>query len=220
MTDVEIEQQGNSEAGAAATGGHNYKCTRCNIHHMGSGMHAGDYTIIQDSFIHDLNYTEGAHGAGIGMGQGHGSNSKFVHNNVQCNRLPGQPGTCSSAMSIYGESKVVDGVTVYVKNILVEKNLFNTTGAYCLHAASTVGRNIQFINNRFGKKFNEGCAAYGPVRDFFFPHDPVAGDIKRPDCPPEAASSTSPKCNKDNKWEGNMWEDGTGEVKTGTELTP
>lgn len=216
MTDVEIEQEGVADAGGAAAGGAHYSCKRCDIHHTGSGLHGGDYTLIQDSYIHDLNYTEGAHGAGIGMGQGHGSNSKLLHNNIQCNRLPGQPGTCSSALSIYAESKVVDGKTIYPHDILIQNNLFNTTGAYCVHATDSEGTNIKFIDNRFGKKFNSGCAAYGPVRSFYYPHDSVAGDSKRPAC--ENPRSTSPQCAYGDEWSGNMWQDGSGEVKTGTEL--
>jgi hypothetical protein len=159
LEDVEIEQEGNNDADQAAIGGHNYTCTRCNVHHTGSGIHVGNNTVIKDSYTHDFNYTQDAHGAGIGAGQGNGNGAQIIHNNIQCNRLPGQPTICSSALSLYDEPTI--------DNVLVKNNLFNTTGGYCVYGGGSNGTNIRFIDNYFGKKFNPECAVYGPVAVFY-----------------------------------------------------
>lgn len=160
LTDVEIEDEGNPNAFLTAVAGHNFTCTRCNIHHTGSGIHIGNNAIIRDSYTHDFNYTDEAHGAGIGAGQGHGNNAQVIHNNVQCSRLPGQPPICSSALSLYNEPTI--------DNVLVMNNLFNTSGAYCVYAGGSGGTNIRFIDNLFGKKFHSTCAGYGPVAIFYY----------------------------------------------------
>jgi hypothetical protein len=182
LTDVEIEDKGNPNAELAAIGGHHFSCTRCNVHHTGTGIHFGDYSVVRDSYTHDFNYTPEAHGSGVAAGQGTGSNSQIIHNNIQCNRLAGQPTICSSALSIYPESNQQGGT---VHSVRVEKNLFNTTGAYCVYAGGLPATNIDFIDNYFGKKFTNKCAGYGPVASY------------------ESAGG---------KWINNVWADGSGPV--------
>lgn len=182
LIDVEIEDQGNPQASKAAIGGHNFSCTRCNVHHTGTGIHFGDNSVVRDSYTHDFNYTPEAHGSGVAAGQGTGSNAKIIHNNIQCNRLAGQPTICSSALSIYPETNQQGGT---VHNVLVEKNLFNTTGAYCVYAGGLPATNIDFIDNHFGKKFTKNCAGYGPVASY------------------QSAGG---------KWINNVWADGSGPV--------
>lgn len=164
LIDVEVEQEGypSGSAGVAISGS-NWSCLRCDAHHTVSGMHFGDNTHIRDSYTHDFYWQDGSHGAGIGTGQDHGSNSTIIHNNIQCNRVNGPP-ICSSALSIYPEDDNGDGITL--SNVQVEKNLFNATGAYCVYAVSIPGSNINFRDNYFGKKFYSGCAGYGPVTGY------------------------------------------------------
>lgn len=195
LIDVEIEREGQADAYQGAVGGHNFTCLRCHVHHTGTGIHVGDNSVVQDSYIHDFNYTDGAHGAGIGMGQNRGYNSKVLHNNIQCNRLPGQIQICSSALSIYDEPKI--------DNVLVKNNLFNTTGGYCTYSGGVNGTNIRYIDNVFGKKFYSGCGEYGPVAYYYPPTDNLTCDEPR---------ETSPKCNYGNEWRGNKWQDGSGAV--------
>lgn len=182
LRDVEIEQEGVQDITNAAVAGHNYSCLRCNVHHTLSGMHFGNNTTIRDSYTHDFQWRDEAHGAGIGTGQDHGTNSSIIHNNIQCNRISGPP-ICSSALSIYPEDDNGDGITVH--NVQVEKNLFNATGAYCVYAVSIAGSNINFIDNYFGKKFYPECAGYGPVTGY----GPAGG-----------------------QWINNVWADGSGPV--------
>jgi hypothetical protein len=159
LIDVEIEESDNPEPVFAAVAGHNYGCLRCDVHHTGTGIHVGNNAVIEDSYTHDFIYTDGAHGAGIGMGQGHGNNSKVIHNNIQCNRLAGQTQICSSALSLYDEPTL--------DNVLVQNNLLNTVGGYCTYGGGTNGTNIRYLDNRFGKKFHPDCGGYGPVAVFY-----------------------------------------------------
>lgn len=185
LRDVEIEQEGVEDIGGAAAGGHNYSCIRCNVHHTVTGLHFGDNNTIRDSYVHDFQWREGSHGSGIAAGQGHGSNSLIIHNNIQCNRVSGST-ICSSAMSIYPEGPEPgdpDGVTVH--NVRVEKNLFNTSGSYCVYAGGLPATNIDFVDNYFGKKFYNTCAFYGPVTSY----QPEGG-----------------------QWVNNIWADGSGPV--------
>ncbi|HVI69414.1 MAG TPA: hypothetical protein VM581_03055 [Magnetospirillaceae bacterium] len=182
LIDVEIEQTDVVDINSAAIAGHNYTCLRCNVHDTLSGMHFGDNTTIRDSYTHDFQWRDEAHGAGIGTGQDHGSNSFIIHNNIQCNRISGPP-ICSSALSIYPEDDNGDGITIH--NVQVEKNQFNATGAYCVYAVSIPGSNINFIDNYFGKKFYPYCAGYGPVAGYDYP-----GGL----------------------WLNNVWADGSGPV--------
>ncbi|HZM64298.1 MAG TPA: hypothetical protein VFB59_04155 [Candidatus Saccharimonadales bacterium] len=83
----------------AAISGHDFTCRRCNIHNTVTGAHPGNNALIVDSFLHDFqietdtndqNAPLKSHGAAIGEGQNNGYGSKIIHNNLQCNRLPGQ----------------------------------------------------------------------------------------------------------------------------------
>lgn len=159
LIDVEVEEATNMNPDRAAIGGHNFSCLRCDVHHTGTGIHVGNNATVTDSWTHDFIMTPGAHGAGMGEGQGHGNNSKIIHNNIECNRLPGQEQVCSSALSLYDEPTL--------DNVLVQNNLFNTVGGYCTYGGGADGTNIRYIDNRFGKKYHSGCGQYGPVAAFF-----------------------------------------------------
>lgn len=159
LIDVEIEDAGNLNPDRAPLGGHNFSCLRCDVHHTGTGIHVGNNSTVTDSRTHDFIMTPGAHGAGMGEGQGHGNNSKIIHNNIECNRLPGQEQVCSSALSLYDEPTL--------DNVLVKNNLFNTVGGYCTYGGGADGTNIKYIDNYFGKKYFSICGQYGPVAAFF-----------------------------------------------------
>src|SRR5262249_23164185 len=122
-------------------------------------MHLGNNSVVQDSYMHDFDYTAGDHGAGMGEGQGSGFHSRIIHNNIQCNRLAGQTQTCSSALSLYDEPTLDD--------VLVQNNLFNTYDGYCTYGGGPHGTNIRYIGNVFGQKFHSGCGYYGPVAAFY-----------------------------------------------------
>jgi hypothetical protein len=157
LTDVEIDGGGNADNGQAAIGNDNYTCVRCHIHGTGRGANLGRNVTIQDSYLHDWVYINGAHQTAIGSNGGSGF--RIIHNNLICNS--GGPG-CSAALSFYGDFAPVN-------DVLVQNNLLNTNGAYCTFAGSTTakpfprGTNIRYIDNLFGKMYNKGCGLYGPV---------------------------------------------------------
>ncbi len=159
MIDVEIEEADNKSPDRSAIGGANFSCLRCDVHHTGTGIHVGDNASVVDSWTHDFVMTPGSHGAGIGEGQGQGNHSRIIHNNIQCNRLPGQQQVCSSALSLYDEPTLND--------VLVQNNLFNAIDGYCTYGGGPQGTNIRYIDNLFGKKFHSGCGSYGPVTAFY-----------------------------------------------------
>lgn len=227
FTDVEIENcysatdcttvnpNMNYDNDTAAITGHQFTCLRCHIHNTVTGIHPGDYAEVRDSYMHDFqiepdtndqNAPDRNHGAGIGMGQNNGHHSKIIHNNIQCNRLPGQYQQCSSALSLYDEPRLDD--------VLVQNNLFNAKNGYCVYGGGANGTNIRFIDNYFGKKFNPYCGGNtGPisVAFFYFPNDFVStngGDDGGCTFP----EATSPKCNRGNVWQGNKWQDGSGDA--------
>jgi hypothetical protein len=182
LRDVEIDGGGSVDPnGRAAIGNDDYTCVRCNVHGTGRGANLGDNVTIQDSYLHDWVYVNGAHQTAIGSNGG--SNFRIVHNNLICNS--GGPG-CSAALSLYGDFAPI-------KNVLIQNNLFNTNGAYCTYGGSTTakpyprGTSIRYIDNLFGKKYNEGCGLYGPVATWEY----YEGNV----------------------WSGNRWQDGSGEVK-------
>jgi len=146
------------------------------------------------------------HGTGIGMGQNNGHHSHIIHNNIQCNRLPGQFNQCSSALSIYDEPRIED---VEVKN-----NLFNASNGFCVYGGGSNGMDIRFIDNYFGSKFNPWCGGQDDnisVAFFYFPNDFVSkngGDDGGCTFP----LATSPKCNRGNVWQGNKWQNGAGDA--------
>ena len=160
LRDVEIDgsPHGIDPDGQAAIGSDDYTCIRCDIHHTGRGANLGENVHIEDSYLHDWTYVDGAHQTAIGSNGGH--NFTIVHNNVEC-RSDG----CSAALSLYGDFAPINDVTI-------ERNLFNTNGSYCTYAGSTGvasgkpyphGTNIRYRNNLFGKKYMPQCGIYGPV---------------------------------------------------------
>jgi hypothetical protein len=102
------------------------------------------------------------------------------------NNLDCQSEGCSSALSLYGDFEPIKGA-------LIEKNLFNTDGGYCTYGGSTsakpypIGTDIRYVDNVFGKKYGPKCGYYGPVATF--------------------------EMHAGNEWRGNVWQDGSGEVK-------
>jgi hypothetical protein len=182
LTDVEIDGTGHvdpaSEDSQLAIGNENYTCLRCDIHDTGRGANLGNNVRIEDSYLHDFPFMNGKHMTAIGSNGG--ANFSIIHNNLECS-VSG----CSAALSFYGDFAPI-------RDVLVQYNLFNTTGSYCTYGGSVdgkeypVGTNIRYLDNRFGKKFHDSCGQFGPVASF---------------------SSGS-----GNAWQRNSWQDGSGSV--------
>jgi hypothetical protein len=180
LKDVEIDGSGSVDPnGQAAIGNDDYTCVRCDIHGTGRGANLGNNVRIEDSYLHDFVYVNGAHQTAIGSNGG--QHFTIIHNNLVCNS-----GGCSAALSLYGDFSAIN-------DVLIQNNLLNTTGSYCTYGGSTdakpypQGTNIRYIGNLFGKKYGPKCGIYGPVATWAF----YAGDV----------------------WNGNKWQDGSGEIK-------
>lgn len=191
-TNVTIEhieiagQPGISEGTPAVYGpAGNWTLRYANIHGMGSGPRLTYNSTVEYSYIHDMareDTTE--HKSGIGLNGG--AHHVIRGNNVDCD-APG----CSSALSLYGSTDRVD-------DVLVEGNLFNTTGSYCTYGGSVpskafpVGVNIRYINNTFGREYYPECGHFGYMSSWDF-----AGGA--------------------NIWQGNVW--GGGAAATSSHTT-
>jgi hypothetical protein len=177
LRDVELDGGGQPDS-RPAIGDSDYTCIRCDVHGTGRGGSMGDNVHIEDSWFHDFVYVAPAHQTAVSTHGG--SNNKVVHNNLSCTS-----GGCSAALSLYGDFGQVD-------DVLIEANLFNTTGSYCTYAGSIRskpypnGTNIRYLNNRFGKVYHPQCGIYGPVASWAY--------------------------NSGNVWSGNGWADGSGAV--------
>jgi hypothetical protein len=127
------------------------------IYDVGSAVRITNGATIEGNFIRANFYQEGSgtHRSGIGLNGG--SDNTIVGNTIECEG----PG-CSGAFVMYGDFAPV-------RNILVENNLFNTTGSYCTYAGSLdtkphpVAENVRYVGNQFGRKFFDTCGRYGPV---------------------------------------------------------
>lgn len=180
LQDVEIDGQNSDPNGQSGIGDYSYTCVRCDVHGTGRGAALGDDVIIKDSYFHDFYYVNGAHQTAVGNnGAAH---NQIIHNNLLCNS-----DGCSAALSLYGDFGQVN-------DILIQNNLFNTTGSFCTYAGGNEttkaypnGTNIRYVDNVFGKKYHTGCGIYGPVSFW-------------------NANSTG------NVWTGNIWQDGSGAV--------
>ena len=179
LVDVEIDGSGQPDPnGEAAIGNGDYTCLRCHIHSSGRGANLDGNVRIEDSYLHGFVYTNGVHQTAIGSNGGSGFT--IVHNNLECST-----DGCSAALAMYGDFFAIE-------DVLVERNLFNTTGSFCTYAGSVegkpfpVGTGIRYLDNRFGKKFHPDCGIYGTVTSW--------GD------------------RQGNVWQGNQWLDGSGPV--------
>jgi hypothetical protein len=153
LVDVEIDgKQRVAEGRSAAIGNDDYTCLRCHIHDSERGANLGRNVHIEDSYLHDWLVSPGAHQTAIGSNGGGGFT--IVHNQLECDT----PDGCSSALSLYEDFEPI-------ANVLIQHNLFNTSGGYCTYAGQQ-GTNIRYIDNVFGTRFHPRCGEYGPVTDY------------------------------------------------------
>ncbi len=178
LMDVEIDGENRDPNNQSAIGPDNYTCIRCNVWRTGRGAAMNNNVTLRDSWFHDFFYTSGAHQTAAQSNGG--SNFQVIHNNLEC-----RSGGCSSALSLYGDFSPIN-------NVLVQNNLFNTSGSYCTYGGSVSVKpypnatNVRYIDNLFGKKYFSICGIYGPY--------------------------TAWAWNTGNVWSGNRWQDGSGSV--------
>jgi hypothetical protein len=143
------------------------------IHGIGSGPRLTSNTAVEYSYVHSMPDTDPEeHKSAVGTNGGSG-------NRVIGSRLECAVSGCSAALAMYGDF-------TEVRDVLVEGNLFNTSGSYCVYGGSLEGKahpegtEIRFVDNVFGREYQPDCGIYGPVTAF----DPTA---------------------EGNLWEGNTW---------------
>lgn len=161
LTVADTEITGVCTSMAPISDGRDYTCLRCYVHDTGTGLGGGSNVTIRDSYVTRMVYSDGAHQAAIGMNNGLGI--VIEHNNLNCFRIfpPGVPQNqgCSAALSLYDEGPL-DGV-------LVKNNLFNAAGEYCAYSGGPTGRNVRFIDNRFGMVHHPNCGNSGPLHSWY-----------------------------------------------------
>lgn len=153
----------------------NWTLRHADIHGMGSGPRLTTKTRVENSVIHDMaDRDPSEHKSGVGLNGG--AHNAVVGNRIDCD-VPG----CSAALAMYGSDAPVD-------DVLVQGNLFNTTGSYCVYGGSVSskdfpeGTNIRIVDNVFGTEFSPKCGKYGPIASW----DPMLPG---------------------NVWQGNVWQD-------------
>lgn len=162
--------------------GANYSLLRGHVHHAATGIGGGDASSIVDSYIHDMTYTIGAHQAAVGVNQAIGM--QIVHSNLNCFRWNvGMTGFVQGCSSAL--SLYDEGE---LNGVLVKNNLLNTAGGYCTIAGGPTGTGLEYIDNHFGKEHHDDCGSYGPVSGWDNASEPT------------------------NVWQGNVWDDGSGNV--------
>jgi hypothetical protein len=144
VTDVEIVGATGCEAGIAFN---NYTATRVDMHGCEDGFRVGKDTLVEDSWIHDLDRNKGAHNDGIQASDG--TNIVIRHNVIA--HIKAQ----TSAILIKADFADVDGV-------LIEDNELNG-GSYVIYvrdAKQWHTRNATIRNNRIGRDYLFGYLSY------------------------------------------------------------
>ncbi|HSN43408.1 MAG TPA: hypothetical protein VLR88_05060, partial [Propionibacteriaceae bacterium] len=127
------------------------------IDHVASGVRITHHTVVEDNYIRADHWEQGddSHRSGIGLNGG-------AHNLVRGNTITCEGPGCSGALVLYGDFSRVE-------DVLVEGNLFATTGSYCVYAGSLgskpypVAKDVRFIGNSFSRRYFPTCGRFGPV---------------------------------------------------------
>lgn len=154
IQDTEIDGMDNI-SGDSAVGGYNYTLLRCNIHNTVDGIKAGDNTVIQDCYIHDMAQFQDSHNDGI---QCLGTTSlQIIHNTIIL-----EDGATSAIILSTGSADDM-------RNILINDNLLGG-GAYTVYGGYQAGidtlskvSNIQITNNMFTTQIFPNSGAFGPL---------------------------------------------------------
>jgi len=154
IEDVEIDGNGNGEAGRASTAilRGDYTLRRVDIHSVIDGPRIeGDNVVIEDSYVHDLSRIPGGHHDTIQIRKG--SNIVIRHNTLLAYNA--QTGDEMNAAIQIGS------LTGPLDNLLVDGNMMNG-GNYTVNAGKASGSPIYFRNNVFGRDFRYGVLSDGP----------------------------------------------------------
>ena len=152
-----------------------YTLRNSRIFDVGSAVRITNGAVIENNYIHAnlVNPGSDSHRSAIGLNGGR--DHRIVGNTIDC-----EGRGCSGALVMYGDFN-------QVQNVLIQSNLFNTTGSYCTYGGSLASKkyptssNVRYIDNHFGRKYSDTCGKYGPV--------------------------TGTSSGNGNVWSGNVWDD-------------
>jgi chitodextrinase len=141
IEDSEIDGIGST--GSVGIGYTGFTALRVNIHGAEDGIRLADNVTVQDSWIHNLTTSGGAH-SDCFQSTG-GSNGIIKHN------------TCVDADNSAVILKSDQGP---ISNMAISKNLFNGGNytVYSLNGGNGVPNNISFTNNQFGRSYTYGIS--------------------------------------------------------------
>jgi hypothetical protein len=139
ISDTTITCNDGAGTGIAGAG---YTVLRTDISHCVNGFSIDADAVVQDSYVHDLFETPGAHVDGIQMG---GTNVKIVHNTI---------------FNPVDETSAIITDPTNVVNMVVQDNLLGG-GGYTVYCPKTTSTNFQIVNNHFSRKFYPKGGFYG-----------------------------------------------------------
>lgn len=134
-----------------------FTLSNSSVHEVGSAVRITSGATLLDNYIHANHSVAGSDAHRSGVGLNGGSGNVIAGNSIDC-----EGSGCSGALVMYGS-------LAQVRDILIEGNLFNTSGSYCTYAGSVdskdfpQSRDVRYIGNLFGRKYHEQCGRYGPV---------------------------------------------------------
>ncbi len=162
IEDVEVDGL-NQSTSYSLIAGESFTCRRCDLHGGGTGIRAGDDTVVEDSWLHGNHVGGDSHNTALSIHGG--TNITIRHNLLQCDGGY----NCSSALSLYPRDGRID-------HVLVENNLFSG-GGYCVYGgvyrdtdgSNLAATNVRFHNNGFLANQWPRCGDLGPVAAWEYP---------------------------------------------------
>lgn len=147
----DVELDGTNHGRVYAVMGADLVLRRIHLHHAWSAIRlSGDHVALEHSLVHEL--TGDNAGAFVASG---GQDFRLLHNDLQVRQ-----GDC--VVTLYSQQSAI-------RDVLAEANLFNG-GGWTISAGGGGPMfrtsNVRFLNNRFGRKFNEKCGGFGPVTSY------------------------------------------------------
>ncbi|MEX5631247.1 DUF4082 domain-containing protein [Parafrankia sp. FMc2] len=173
IEDVEVSGDGLS-CDRSGIGNSNMTIRRANIHGFRAGIYSDGSTVVEGSWVHDLYSNQSSHMDGF-LSNG-GSNLTLIGNTIEC-AVPDGNDYCTGSIGLFGDFAPI-------QNVLIQRNLFNTQGSYCVYGGSgdqkpfPVAKNVRILDNTFGRRYHAACGTYGTIAGFVRGNgNEVAGNV-------------------------------------------
>jgi hypothetical protein len=161
IEDVEVSGDGLA-CDRSGIGNANMTIRRADIHGFRAGIYSDGSTVVESSWVHDLYSNHSSHMDGF-ISNG-GSNFTLTGNNIEC-AVPDGNDYCAGAVGLFGDFAPI-------QNALIQRNLFNNQGSYCVYGGSIAGKafplatNVRIVDNQFGRRYHPNCGVYGTIAGF------------------------------------------------------